>query len=425
MSRPAPTLGNVIPDQRPNRFARIAAGGWSLVLFACGGTVDMYNVMNVPGAAHLAMGPPPQASVTDLGVGLALAALLAWGSVFVRKRAPWLALVAGGALLAVGVSYLLALVGVYHALLRWPERGRLIAGGAAIAVGLYVGREVMTDWGAGLPWLFGADPSRASGAWAIARWVIALLAALTVGGLVLNRRTRKDAEVSRSRAEREHERADALGEQLARQAERARIARDLHDGLGHRLASAALSASAFEAQAAADPSLDPALTEWARAVRQQTTAALEDVRGVVGALRADGVTDEPASPASLRVVSHLLHDLRDAGHRIDAYVMLEGIDRIGVALDAAAYRILQECLTNSIKHAPGAHVSVTLDASPARGVRIRVENDLGSSSADIPAGGHGIIGIRERAESTGGTAWIGPHRGRFIVDVALPWDERG
>ncbi|KQZ11966.1 hypothetical protein ASD19_01530 [Microbacterium sp. Root53] len=407
---------------RPGRIARLLDGGWSTGLFVLGALWDILCVMNVPGAAVFRADAERVASITDVGTLLALAALLAWTTVYVRARAPQVVLIAGAVLMAIGVSYLLALVGVFHALMRWPKRTGWIAGVTAAGVAAFVLREVLTDWGAALPWLFGArtsDPGAVG--WTVAPWLLALVSLAALAGLVALQRSRRTADAHRARAEREHRRAETLDEKLARQAERERIARDLHDGLGHRLASAALSASAFEAQVSANPTIDPSLGEWARAVREQTRAALDDVRGVVGGLRSEG---RSPAPASLRLVGQLLGELRAAGHRIDAFVMVEGSDRVGTTLDAAAYRILQESLTNAIKHAPGAPVSVTLDASPERGVRIRVENPLTVGGAGVPGGGHGIIGIRERAESEGGTAWIGAHEGRFIVDVDLPWVDR-
>lgn len=103
--------------------------------------------------------------------------------------------------------------------------------------------------------------------------------------------------------------------------------------------------------------------------------------------------------------------------------MVEGADRVGATLDAAAFRILQESLTNAIKHAPGSVVSVTFDAAPERGIRIRVTNPLTASGAGVPGSRTGLIGIRERAAAVGGTAWIGPYEGEFIVDVSLPWGD--
>ncbi|MBD3941244.1 hypothetical protein IF188_05965 [Microbacterium sp. NEAU-LLC] len=405
---------------KPRRLVRLLNGGWSTGLFLIGALFDTLCVINVPGGATLTAGEAPKAEVTTIGVLLVLLVFACWTTVYVRSRAPWAPLIAGGLLMLIGVSYALVLVGVYCALVRWPRRTVLISGITAGAVALFVLREVLTDWGHALAWLLGMDPIGADPAWIGGAMVMALLSLGLVAGLVAYRRARDEASISRVEAEQQHERADALDEQLARQAERERIARDLHDGLGHRLSSMALAAGAFESQAAAAHG-GPALAEWARVVHRQAHAALEDVRGVVGGLRSDsgGVADAPV--ASMRQISGLIADLRSAGHRVDAYVFLEGIDRTSPAFDAAAFRIVQESLTNALKHAPGAAVSVLVDAAPDRGIRVRTVNRLVSVSSGIPGGGRGIAGIRERAVALGGTAWIGPYQGEFIVDVSLPW----
>lgn len=405
---------------RGGRFARLLNGGWSTGLFVIGALFDTVCVMNVPGAAVFAGGTDPTASVTTRGVLLALLAIACWATVFVRARYPLVVVGAGVLLMILGVSYALALVGVYSALVRWPQRTRIIAAATVGGVFLFVLREVLTDWGHALPWLAGMDPRGDATSWTVATIVLAVLSLALVAGLVALRRARAEASVSRIHAEEQHRRADALDEQVARQAERERIARDLHDGLGHRLSSMALVAGAFESQVAAAP-VDPALVDWARQVRHQAHAALEDVRGVVGGLRSDAGADAAQSQASLRLVGGLLADLRAAGHRIEAYVVLESTESIGPARDAAAYRVVQESLTNTIKHAPGTWISVFVDAAPDRGIRLRVVNPLVASATGLPGGQRGIQGIRERTAAVGGTVWIGPHGGQFIVDVSLPW----
>lgn len=405
----------------PRRFSRLRSGGRSTLIFVLGALLDTYCVINVPGAATLTGGDEPAAAITTFGVVLVLASIVCWTTVFVRARAPLVVIAAGGVLMLVGVSYVLALVGVYHALIRWPRKTVLIGTLASAGVVLFVLREALTPWGGALAWTLESatyDEGQSSGN--IGAAVIAVLSIALVAGLVAYRRARVEASVSRIRAERASERAEELDAQLARQAERERIARDLHDGLGHRLSSMALAAGAFESQAAAAP-VDPQLAEWARVVRRQAHAALEDVRDVVGGLRSDTDEDTGATHTSLRMVGQLLADLRAAGHPIDAYVVIEGLETASPARDAAAFRILQESLTNALKHAPGAPVSVVLDAAADRGIRIRVVNALMPSAGGIPGGGRGIEGVRERARAAGGTAWIGPHQGQFILDVHLPW----
>ncbi|GAA5210874.1 sensor histidine kinase [Microbacterium kyungheense] len=394
--------------------------GSSIALFVVGVFFDVLGVMNVPGAAVLTGGDDPQANVTPFGSLLVLLVLACWGTIFFRARAPLVVLVAGGLLLLIGVSYLLALIGAYCVIVRWPWRTRFIGPLTAAAVVLFVAREAFTGWGHAFAWLVGSDPTGTDPVWSIAAAIAALLSLGLVAALVAYRRARDEASTQRVEAAQQHERADALDQQVTRQAERERIARDLHDGLGHRLSSVALAAGAFESQAAAAPG-DPALAEWARVLRQQAHAALEDVRGVVGGLRSDTGETADAPPPSMRGISGLVADLRAAGHRVDAYVFLEGIDQLGPAFDAAAFRIVQESLTNALKHAPGTPISVLVDAAPDRGIRIRTVNALAAGSSQIPGGRHGIEGMRERAVALGGTAWIGPYQGQFIVDVSLPW----
>jgi len=405
---------------KPRWWVRLIDGGWSTGLFVVGSLFDLVCVMNVPGVAVLTGGEEPSAHISQQGVLLVLLVFACWATVFVRSRVPLAAVIAGSLLLLIGVSYALALVGAFSAIARWPRQNALIGSITAGAVLLYAVREIFTDWGHALAWTLGSDPVGTEPGWAVATIVVALLSLGLLAVLVGYRRARVEASVNRVQAELQHERADALDEQLARQAERERIARDLHDGLGYRLSSMALAAGAFETQVTAAPG-DPALVEWARLVRRQAHAALEDVRGVVGGLRSEAGEDAASTQASMRMVGGLLADLRAADHRVDAYVVIEGIEAASPAQDAAAFRIVQESLTNAIKHAPGAPVSVLLDAAPDRGIRIRVVNPIMPAATGMPSGRRGIEGIRERAAAAGGTVWMGPHEGRFLVDASLPW----
>jgi signal transduction histidine kinase len=410
------TVGLTPPSDRRAGLARRSR---STALFVLGLLLDMVSVLNVPGSAVFPPGVQSSPAITTQGTILVFLVAACGVTVFFRDRAPLVVALAGMVLLLIGMSYVLALIGGYRLLLRYPQRTLLISAIIASAVAFFVGREVFTGWGRALPWLFARDVIGSDPAWNIASITVAVLSLGLVAALVAYRRARTEASLSRVRVEQLHQRADALGEQLARQSERESIARDLHDGLGHRLSSMALAAGAFESQAAAAP-IDPALVEWARLVRRQAHAALEDVRGVVGGLRLEqGESGIPS--ASMRMIGQTLADLRAAGQRIEAYVVVESVERLDSARDAAAFRVLQEALTNAMKHATGSMISVTVDAAPERGIRVRVMNPLVPSTSQPPSGRVGIEGIRERAAAVGGTAWIGPHAGHFLVDVSLPW----
>lgn len=125
----------------------------------------------------------------------------------------------------------------------------------------------------------------------------------------------------------------------------------------------------------------------------------------------------------MRSVGEIISATRSTGTPVDAMVMLDGAAQAPEILDATVYRLVQETLTNAVKHAPGRAVSLYLEAGPATGVRLRVSNPV-VTTADAGAGkgaGAGLVGIRERAEALQGTVWAGTHQGEFIVDVSLPW----
>lgn len=410
-----PYARTVTSDAHAAAPRRLRPRAVSTVLFAVGVLVDIACVINVPGAAVLTGGADPRSSITSTGMLLVLVVIGCWSTVFFRVRYPPVVVIAGGLLALAGVSYLLGLVAAFVACLRWPHRTRLIAAVAVGTVALFILREALTPWGQALPWLLDEDPVADETQWVLARGILAVLSLGLLSAIVVVRGTRAEASRSKLQAQAQHERADALDAALARQAERERIARDLHDGLGHRLSTLALAAGAFEAQVATAP-VDPHLAEWARHVRGQAHLALEDMRGFVGALRSDA----PDEAVSLRQLGALVEGVRGAGHRVDLTVILEGMDGVSPASESAAYRIVQEALTNALKHAPGEPVTVTATAAPGAGIRIRVANPLASTPADVAGGGQGITGIRERVAAVGGEVWIGTHEGWFLVDATLP-----
>jgi len=405
----------------------VIIGGAATIGIVVGGFLfDVAALPNVPGASTVDRAGDIQ--ITGLGTMLMFLILLAWITVIWRRRLPLIALVAGTLLAAVGVSYVLLLVAAFATAHRYPERVRRLAMLVAGVVALYVLREVTTSWGGSLSWYFTtrADAQFES-SWIIAAVGCAVLSFGTTVGIVLLSRTQAKALQSVARAEREHHRADLLTEQMVRQAERERIARDMHDALAHRLSVVSLHAGALEAAAAAGADSDDSgqAGQIARTVREQTHAALQDMRGLIGDLRGGEQVDS-ASPASMRAIGALLLQLHAAGADVRTYVVIEGAERASALLDNAVFRVVQEALTNAIKHAPGEPIDVFVQVEPSTGARIRISNPLGRNvGSRVPGGANGVLGMRERVAALGGQAWLGEHEGIFIVDVSVPWLQAG
>ncbi|BBC38225.1 Histidine kinase [Streptomyces graminofaciens] len=206
------------------------------------------------------------------------------------------------------------------------------------------------------------------------------------------------------------ERLAALEERTEQLLERNRIARELHDSIGHALTVAVIQAGA--ARAAGDPEFtDRALT----AIEDTGRAALEDLERVLGVLRE---ADRPASSRpTLTEADRLLESARSSGTRVDAE--LSGpLETLPGPVSREGYRILQESLTNVLRHAGGVPVRVRIAvAEDTLGLEVR--NPL---TAEIPGPGRGsgLRGIRERAALLGGRARTGPDGGDWQVHVELP-----
>ncbi|MFF9341443.1 sensor histidine kinase [Streptomyces sp. NPDC014773] len=209
------------------------------------------------------------------------------------------------------------------------------------------------------------------------------------------------------------ERMAALEDRTERLLERNRIARELHDSLGHALTLAVVQAGAARAAG------DPEFTDRALATIEETgRAALEDLERVLLLLRETGRRPAGASPG-LDEAARLLDSARSSGARVDAEITGTLEDLPG-PVSREAYRMLQEALTNALRHAGPVPVGVRVTAGDAR-LRLLVTNPLPEGRPPaVPGSGSGLRGIRERAALLGGRAESGVEDGTWRVDVTLP-----
>jgi signal transduction histidine kinase len=236
--------------------------------------------------------------------------------------------------------------------------------------------------------------------------VAPMLAGLWVRQLRLRAETLRRLAAQLER-EREEQARTAVAE------ERNRIARELHDEVAHAMSVIAVQADAAEGALARDPAL---VQRPLVAIRDTARGALADMRRVLGALRGDGPADLAPEPGLARAGA-LIEQARDAGLRVELRVDGEPA-ALPPALDLAAYRVLQEGLTNARKHAAASHVEVVLRYRPDR-IGVEVIDDGGSSG---PGGGsgRGLAGIRERVALLGGEFVAGPRARGFALRVTLP-----
>jgi signal transduction histidine kinase len=242
--------------------------------------------------------------------------------------------------------------------------------------------------------------------WAYFGGYAAGMAAILLGGF--NRRQRRERLAQAERAQEDRARVAAL-------AERARIAREIHDVLAHSLGALAIQLEAADALLSETRDPDRAQRHVARA-RELATSGLAETRRAIGALRGD----TPALAGQLQALAEdYRHDTGASAHVETA----EPAPELAPEMALAAYRTAQEALTNVRKHAPGAEVTLRL---------FREDNASVLTVTDIPAGGtapgslagsgggYGLTGLAERAENLGATLTAGPDGPGWSVRLWLP-----
>lgn len=245
--------------------------------------------------------------------------------------------------------------------------------------------------------------------------VFSVLITIAVLGWGLFIRQRRALLASlRERAERAEAEARLRAEHAQSQA-REQIAREMHDVLGHRLSLLSVQAGALEYRKDASPS---EVAGAASVIRASAHQALEDLREVIGVLRAE-VSELPQP--TLADLEDLISESRRAGMRVALRSEVSS-DILPDRLGRTAYRIVQEGLTNARKHAPDAEVSVWLSGAAERGLTVELANPVPPSTVSLPGAGQGLIGLAERAMLAGG--YLAGQRagsGEWRLWAWLPW----
>jgi len=295
-----------------------------------------------------------------------------------------------------------ATLGTLYVAQRRPLGIAVAAGGADVVAHLIRG-------------LWRPNGSLPYGWWAVL--VIAAGAALVGWGQGARARQALLASL-RERARRaEAEQASRVAE--ARVAERARIAREMHDVLAHRLSLLATYAGALEYRPDAPPEQ---LARAAGVVRAGVHQALDELREVITVLRDDDDVDGKHPLPGLADLDELIAETRDAGTAVDVTRRVTQPEDLPGGLGRTAYRVVQEGLTNARKHAPGRPVRVLLAGKPGGRLVVELANPVGPADPVINGSGTGLIGLTERVRLAGGEI---DHTisadGEFVLRAWLPW----
>jgi signal transduction histidine kinase len=344
--------------------------------------------------------PPP---------GPALFAVLATAPVAVRRRWPVpvfaVVLVASSVLTAFGrataVLDVTLCMAVYTVTVRSPRRPALVV-------------LVLTEVSLGAGLLVYAAPDLM-----VIDRVHALLAAGAIWFVADSVRERRRYRAGLAEQAAQRQQAEAERSRRAVREERIRIARELHDVVAHSLGVVTVQAGVGRRIGAADPA--GALAAL-RAVEVTGRTSLEELRRILGLLRDDETQPSLAPAPGIGDLGELAESVRAAGTPVSLDVTGE-VAALPAAAGLTVYRIIQEALTNVVKHAGGAAAAVRVVAGPD-GVRIDVRDEGRARAPAAPgaaAGQHGIVGMRERAAAFGGQLHAGPlASGGFQVSAFLP-----
>ncbi|MFB8029189.1 MULTISPECIES: sensor histidine kinase [unclassified Streptomyces] len=387
-------------DEKPGRPGRprrtVRDWGVDITLFLCAAGVGMLAASAID-ADHTT---PDGVVLVDCLLGAAACCAL-----WVRRR--WPVAVASALTVLCVVEPVAAgamLIALFSLAVHRPFKPVAVVGAGALAA-------------APVQPLLRPDPSTSF----IVSTVIGVLLVLLVLSWGMAVRSRRQLVVTlRERALRAEAEAALRAEQAQRLAREA-IAREMHDVLAHRLTLLSVHAGALEFRPDAPPA---EVGRAAGVIRDSAHEALQDLREIIGVLRAPGDSDEGNRPQpTLATLDALIDESRSAGMEVTLDNAVADPGRAPAATGRTVYRIAQEALTNARKHAPGAPVGVTVAGGPGDGLTIEVGNPAPAEPFEpVPGSGQGLIGLTERANLAGGSLEHGPRTdGGFTVRARLPW----
>lgn len=212
------------------------------------------------------------------------------------------------------------------------------------------------------------------------------------------------------------EAARAAAAERAVAEERARIARELHDVIAHSVSVMTVQAGGVRRLLRPEQERERLALE---AIESTGREALTEMRRLVGLLRRQGATPEFSPQPSMRAIDVLVGTIHEAGLPVDLAVEGEPME-LAPGVDLAAYRVIQESLTNALKYAGPARAWVAVRWGE-HDLELEIAND-GRSEIEGDGGGHGLVGLRERVSLVGGSIDSGPRAGGgFVVTARLPY----
>ena len=384
-----------------------SATHWVKVVFAWGWWV-LLAVMVAPAGGPSGSGNWMQ--ILDVVLGLVILVILRWRHrhpLLIAMIAMLLGLVSGSG--GVGALWAFASLGTTR---DWKRVGPAVAVLLLVSSPVWamlsvIRGDVTVEGLEGAPaWIYAII--------AYVFWLVPYLLALGIG--VYNGARRDLLRSYQDRAKLAEQRR-RLEVQSAQEAERNRIAREMHDVVAHRISLVSMQASALSFR---DDLSREETKELAGQIQSNARQALDELRSVLGSLRNvddDGTVAKPQP--TLGQLPALLADAREAGQRIDATIEID-LDALPQKLSRHAFRIVQEGLTNARKHAAGTLVTLAIDEHDD-GLRILITNPLRVGEASLPGSGQGLIGLGERVQIAGGRFSADTVGDEFKLEAWLPW----